>query len=138
MRLRAEELPHAGMCGDGIGNQPALRQLRDEVMQLGESEKQIDFGNLLRKLLLVALHQATDGDDRLDSTLFQLRRGQDGIDRFLLRGVDETAGVHQNDVRLRQHRGHHGAVPNQIAHEAFGIDRRLVAAEGNDAELHPR
>src|SRR5205814_1661859 len=45
MRLRAEELPHAGMCGDRIGNQPALRQLRDEVMQLGESVKQIDFGN---------------------------------------------------------------------------------------------
>src|SRR2546425_7314987 len=55
------------MAGDRIGDQAALRELRDEMVQLGESEEQIDFGNLLRELLLVALDQTSDGHDGLDA-----------------------------------------------------------------------
>jgi hypothetical protein len=29
-------------------------------------------------------------------------------------------------------------VADQLAHEALGVHRRLVAAEGDDAQFHPR
>ena len=37
----------------------------------------------------------------------------------------------------------HGAVvtpnlPHELAHQPLGVDGRLVAAEGDDAEFHPR
>ncbi len=69
MRRISEELPHAGVGGHRVGNQPALGEHRHEVVQVGESEKQIDFRDLLLQLLLVSLHETADGNDRLDGAL---------------------------------------------------------------------
>ncbi len=138
MELIAEELAHARMRRDGIGDQAAFRELRNEMVQLGETEKQVDFRNLGLQLLLVPLDEATDRHDRLDAFLFQLGGTEDGVDRFPFRGIDEPARVHENHVRRRQLRRHHGAVADQLAHEPLRVHRRLVAAEGDDAQFHPR
>ncbi len=138
MRLVAQELPHTRMVGDRIFDEAAFRELRNQMVQLGESEHEIDFGNLLLQFLLVPLDETADRHDRLDASLFQLRGAEDGVDRLLLGRVDETAGIDQNHVGSRQIGCHDGAVPDQLAHEPFRVDRRFVAAEGGDAKLHPR
>ena len=113
-------------------------QLGHKVVQLGESQKEIDLGNLSLQLMLVSLHETTDRHDRLDALRLELGGAEDGVDRFLLRGIDEPARVHENHVRRRQLRRHDGAVADQLAHEPLGVHRGFVAAEGNDAQLHPR
>ncbi len=137
--LVAEELPHAGVSGNGIGDQSALGELGHEVMQVREPQKEVDLGNLVLQFLLISLDQAPDGHDRFDvAFLLELSGAQDRVDRFLLGGVDEAAGIDENDVGVRQIGGHHRAVAYQVSHQAFGIDRRFIAAERDDAELHPR
>ncbi len=127
------------MSGDGIGDQSALGELGHEVMQVREPQKQVDLGDLVLQFLLIALDEAPDRHDRFDvALLFELGGAQDGVDRFLLGGVDEAAGIDENDVGVRQVGGHHRAVAHQVSHQAFGIDRRFIAAERDDAELHPR
>ena len=70
--LLAEKLPDTGMGGDRVRDQAALRQLGDQVVQLREPQHQVDFRDLRRQLLLVALHETSDGDDRLDALFLQL------------------------------------------------------------------
>ena len=68
--------------------------------------------------------------------LLQGRRFEDGVDGFALGGVDEAAGIHQDDVGGLEVADDLGPMADQIPHEPLGIDRRLVAAERDDAELH--
>ena len=63
VRRVSEELPDAGVARDRVGNQPALGEGRHEVVQVGESEKEIDLRNFLLQLVLVPLDQAADGND---------------------------------------------------------------------------
>ena len=89
--------------------------------------------------MLVALDQAADGDDGFDvAVLLQFRRGEDGVDRFLLRGVDEAAGIDEDDVGMLKVGGHDRPVADQVADEALGVDGRFITPQGDDAELHPR
>ena len=137
--LVAQELADAGVGRHGVVDQAALGQGGYEVVEVRESEKQVDLGDLLRQLPLVALDQAADGDDRFHAALRLEARGrQDRIDRLLLGGVDESAGVDEDHVGVWEVRGHDRAVPHEVAHQALGVDGRLVAAERDDAELHPR
>jgi hypothetical protein len=136
--LVAQELADPGVGGDRIGNQAALRQLWDQVMELRKAQEEVDFRNLVLELMFVALHETPDRHDRLDPRLLlELCRAEDGVDRFLLRGVDEAAGVDEDDVRAGEVGRDDGAVPHQLAHEPLGVHGGLVAAEGNDAQLHP-
>ncbi len=139
MRLVAQELPHAGVSGHRVGDQAALGELGHEVMEIGEPEEQVHFGDLGLQFLLIALDQAPHRHDRLDvALLLELGGPQDRVDRFLLGGVDEAAGVDENHIGVGQVGRDHRAVTDQVSHEPLGIDRRFVAAEGDDAELHPR
>src|SRR5712672_1865071 len=98
MRRVAKELTHTGMARDGILNQAAAAQLRDEMVQVGESEEQVNLGNFGLQLLLVTLYQAPRGHNRFHPALFELGGAEYRVDRLLFRGVDETAGVDENDV----------------------------------------
>ena len=139
MRLGAEELPYAGMPGDGIGDEPPTRQLGHQVMEIGESQEQVDLGDLLLQLRLVPLHQATDRHDRFDRRRsLQLRGREHRVDGLLLGRVDEPAGVHQDHVGVREMRRYLGTVAHELADEPLGIDRRLVAPQRDHAEFHPR
>ena len=139
VRRISQELADAGMPRDGILDEPAAAQLGHEVVQIREAEEEIDLGNLRLQLLLVALHQASRGYDRFHAALgLELGGAEDRVDRFLLRGVDEAAGVDEDDVGIREVLGDDRAVAHQLAHQPLRVDRRLVAAERDDAELHPR
>ena len=134
----AQELADAGMRGDGILEQAPFGERGDELVQVRESQEEIDFRDLGSQLLLVALHQAPDRHDRPDAALFQFRRLEHRVDGLALRGVDEAAGVDQNDVGVREDVGEARTVPHQLADEPLGVDGGLVAAEGDDAQFHPR
>jgi hypothetical protein len=138
MRLIAEELADTGMRGDRVIDETALRELGNEVLELGESQKQVDFGDFLLQLVLIALDETPDRDDGFDPLLLEPRGFQHRIDGFLLRRVDETAGVDEDDIGARQVGRHDGAVAHELSYEPLRVHRRLVAAERNDAELHPR
>ena len=108
-----------------------------EFGQVTEAEEEIDLGDLPRELLLVALHQASDGDDRLDAALALERRGlEHRLDGLPLGRVDEAAGVDQHHVGRGALAPDRRAVPDELADEPLGVHRCLVAAEGDDAETH--
>src|ERR1035441_8813407 len=67
--------------------------------QLAGAENGVDLRDVLLNLVAVALHQAA-GDDELAGTAVRLvpNHFEDGIDRLLLGGVDERAGVDPDDV----------------------------------------
>src|SRR2546427_12152633 len=92
MRLVAEELPDSGMLGDRIGDQTPLGKLWDQMVELGEPEKEVDLGNLLLQFLLVSLNETPDGHDRLHAAFLQLGGLEHRIDRLLFGCVDEAAG----------------------------------------------
>ncbi len=138
VRLIAEELADPGMLGDGIGDQTPPGKLGDEMMELRKAEKQIDLRNLLLQFLLVSLNETTDRDDRLHAALLQFRGFEHRVDRFLLRRVDEAAGIDEDDVGRLELGRDDGAVPDQLADEPLRVHGRFVTAEGDDAQLHPR
>jgi len=69
VRRVAQELADARMAREGVVDQPALGERRHQVMEVGESEKQIDLRDLLLELLLVSLDETSDRDDRLHVAL---------------------------------------------------------------------
>ena len=127
------------MLRDRVSDQPPLRELGHQAVQVRKAQEQVYLGDLLFELFLVALHQASDRHDGLDGAVgFQLGGGEHRIDGLALRGVDEAAGVDEDDVGARQVGRHDGAVAHELGDQSLGVDRRLVAAEGDDAQLHPR
>ena len=135
----AEELPDAGVRGHGIGQQPTFGECGDQMMKIREAQEEIDFGHLFLQFFLITLHETADRHDRLDPAgPLELCRFEDRVDRFALRRVDESAGVDEDDVGVGKVVGERGAVAHQVAHQPLGVDGGLVAAEGDDAEFHPR
>ena len=120
-------------------DQTASCQFRDQPVQIGEAKVEIDFRDLLLKLALVPLNQAPDCHDRLDRPVhLQFRGVQDGLDGLSLGGVNEPAGVDQDDVGAVRLGSDLRPVAHQLAHQPLGVHRRFVAAERNDGELHER
>ena len=83
------------------------------------------------------LDHAADGDDGLTATAgLESRRLDHRIDRFLLGGVDEAAGIDDDEVGLAQLRSVFGRVIGQLRQVSLAIDRILVAAERDYANFH--
>ena len=82
-----------------VRQKPTSAQLGHERRQIGQSEEEIHFGDLLRKLVSVALDQTTDRDHRAQvSVLLQGAGFQDRLDGLFLGGLDEAARVHDHDL----------------------------------------
>jgi hypothetical protein len=85
----------------------------------------------------VALDHASDGDDGLTLSVFLAVAGFDyRVDRFLLRRVDEAAGVHENDIGVVCVGGETRAAILELSDIPLRIDRVLVAAQRDQRELH--
>jgi hypothetical protein len=72
------------------------------------------------------------GDD--DLAVFGQRLA-DGVERFLHGGVDEAAGVDDDEVGAVIGLGGLVAFRAQLGQDLFGVDQRLRAAERNEADL---
>ena len=97
----------------------------------------IDLGDLLNDLLLVALSQAAGHNDlEVRIFLLVLAGHQDILDSFGLGGLDEAAGVDDDNVSLGgvSHGG--VAVLDEGVAEYVGVNLVLRAAEGDNGNFH--
>ena len=90
------------------------------------------------KILLVALDEASDGDHGFQlSTLFQVARLQNRLNRLLFGFLDEAARVHDHDVRTFEVGRHVGSVAEQCRHHALRVDSVLVATQREQCDAGP-
>ena len=93
-------------------------------------------GMFLADIAAVAFHQAA-GDDQLAGAADFLVLGhlQDGVDRFLLGGVDEAAGVDHQDVGLIGMGGQLVAFGHELTHHDFTIDEVFGTAQTDETDF---
>ena len=102
-----------------------------------DAEKEIDLGQRLDQLVLVALHHAADATTAWQRpVVLQPSRLDDRVDRLLLRRVDEAARVDDDHLGLGEVVGVLGAAIGELREVALGVDGVLVAAEGDESDLH--
>src|SRR4029077_1802616 len=120
-----------------LPEQSSLDELRHQPLHLGRPEEEIDLGDYVCELSLVALDHATDGDDSLATSLcLEARRFDHGVDRFLLGSVDEAAGIDDDDFSFSEIRGVFGGITGELREVSFAVDGVLVATERDDADFH--
>ena len=102
VRARSLVNAHPGMPDDRISWQdaPSL-QFWYQARRVGRTEEQIHLGKLSTKLVGVPLYHATHCRHEPAATASLQRRGlQNGLYRFSLGRINETAGVHHDQVRV--------------------------------------
>ena len=108
-----------------------------QTLHFGRTEKQIYFWQRIDELLFVTLDHAAYGNHRLALACVLVARClDDGIDRFLLRRVDEATSVDDDDIGLLQLRRVLRRVIGELGEIPFAVDGVLVAAEGDETDLH--
>ena len=80
----------------------------------------------------VAFGPQAAGDDDL-AVLGE--RLADSVERFLDRGIDEAAGVDDDQIRVVVGRGRDVTLGAQLREDALGVYERLGTAQGNKADL---
>ena len=106
-----------------------------QLLVLIHAQDQVDLGDLVLQRVLVALAEAAGDDQQLAAAGFLvLSHLEDRVDGFLLRALDEAAGVHHQDVRLGGIAGEDVAVVCQKPQRGFGVHAVLVAAQGDHAD----
>ena len=109
------------------------------VGDLVEADEGVHLGHLAREFLRKTLRHAAADDQFLPGFLAQaalLVRLEDRLDGFLLRGVDERAGVHDEHVGVFRICGDLHAALDHAAKHDLGIDQVLGAAEADDADFN--
>ena len=89
----------------------------------------VHFRNAFADFVAVAFDEASS-DDELSGlpVCFELRHFKDGVDGLLLGGVDEAAGVDDEDFGLLGTRGQARATAIEEAHHDLGVDQVFGAA----------
>ena len=125
MAISAEDVEGRWSCGLQRGNAGSFQN----GLEFAGADHGIDFGNALADLVAVALDEAS-GDDQFLRRAggFEARHFEDGVDRLLLGGVDEAAGVDDKDLRLFGARGQARTSAVQQPHHHFGVDQVFGAA----------
>src|SRR5688572_16398229 len=114
-----------------------LYELRNELIAIRCAEEEVDLGQRFQQFGLVPLDHTADGDERTAVPfLLQPPRIDDRVDRLLLRGVDESARVDDDDVRFAKVVGRGPAMREQLGDVPLRVDRVLVAAESDESEAH--
>ena len=120
---------------------PPRQRLLDDVGDLGDlvnAHEGVHFGKELGQFVAKTLRQAAGDDQALAAVLRLAHFGgfEDGVHAFLLRGVNERAGVDDDDIGLRGVIGDLDAVLQQRAEHDLGVHQVLGAAEGDQADAH--
>ena len=108
------------------------------MLELAGSDDGVDFGDVLSDLVAVALDEAAGDDEALGFAavlLLMLDHLEDGVDGLLLGGVDEAAGVDDDDLGVFGAGGEFGSVVMEEAHHDLGVDEVFGAAEGDEAHF---
>jgi hypothetical protein len=110
-----------------------------DVRVVVEAEHRVGLRQRLGQLLAVPLGQAAHGHHRLGpATLLEVCRCEQGVDRVLLGGLDEAAGVDQRDVGVTGLGDEQPAVGGETAGELLGVDLVTAAAEGDQRDAPAR
>ncbi len=140
----------------GVVDQPGIRRRHDRrrvaaredapndvasLRHLVQPHERIDFRQLLDQLAGKPLRHAAADDEplarpALHSTL--LMRLEDRFDGFLLRGVNERAGVHDQHVGILRGGGHVHALGAHAAEHDLGVHEVFRAAQRDHADFFHR
>ena len=114
----------------------AVDQAHDLVEFIG-ADQCIHFRHVLLDVAAIAFHQAA-GHDQLFCAAGFLKLGhfKNGLDRFLLGGIDEAAGVDDNHVGSRRVGRQFMSAGDKLAHHDLGIDEVLGATQADKSYLH--
>jgi hypothetical protein len=130
---------HSRVIRERVPEEASLGQLRDEPIGFRGSQKEVDLGKGGGQLVLVSLHQASNRDQRLACAVgLEPSRLHNGVDRLVFRGIDETAGIHDDDVGRPEVARFFRPVRQELCKVSLAVDRVLVAAEGDEADFHGR
>ena len=101
----------------------------EDGFELAGADYGVDFWDALPDFVAVALDEAA-GDDELAGRAGGFVAGhlEDGVDRLLLGGVDEAAGVDDEDLGLFGMGGEARAGAVEQAHHHLGVDEVFGAA----------
>ena len=116
--------------GDGVAGWSGRNASRfQNGFKFAGADYGVDFRNVLADFVAIALYEAA-GDDELFGRAggFVARHFEDGVDGLLLGGVDETAGVDDEDLGLFRASGQARAGAVQQPHHHLGIDEVFGAA----------
>src|SRR5438105_5681126 len=126
----------AGMQNGRVVDQSALVKLGNEPLDFRCAEEEVDLGQCLDELLLVALHHAPNADDGpAGARLLETSRLDQCVDRLFLGGVDEPTSVDDDDLRLVEVRRELRTTIRELSDVALAINGVLVAAESKEGEL---
>ena len=85
----------------------------------------------------MALDHASNGHDCLTGAILLESSGLDErVDGLFLRGVDEAARIHDDDLGGGEVADGLGAAADQAREVALAVDSVLVAAQSDEADFH--
>jgi hypothetical protein len=110
----------------------------EDGFEFSGADYSVYFGDVLLDLVAVALDETAGDDDALGFSSvgaadFVLDHLEDSVDGLLLGGVDEAAGVDDDDLGVFGSGGEFGSVVMEEAHHDLGVDEVFGAAEGDEA-----
>ncbi len=109
----------------------------EDGFEFSGADDGVHLRNVFADLIAVPLHQAAGDDEACGlAALFALVLDhlEDGVDGLLLGGVDEAAGVDDDDVGVFGVGGEFAAGAVEQAHHDFGVDEVFGAAERDEAD----
>ena len=115
--------------GQGLLNRFGKRRVSVDAQQ------QVDLRNLLQQGLLVPLGEASRYDQQAASPrLLILRHFQNGVDGLLLGGINKTAGIDHQNIRVLRIRGKTVPPLLQKTERRFRIHAVFIAAQRDDTD----
>ena len=137
-RALRQDMERRVVAGVAAGSEARGSENRFEFASADDG---IDLRNVLLNLVAVALDQTAGDDDALRLAailLLMLHHLEDGIDGLLLGGIDEAAGVDDDNLGVFSARRQLGSVVVQHAHHHLGVDEILGAAERDEPYFRAR
>ncbi len=121
-----------GGVGCGAGEAGSFQN----CFEFAGADHSVDLGDVGADFVAVTLDQAAGYDEALGAAAvgdLVLNHLEDGVDGFLLGGVDEGAGVDDEDVGVFGAGGELGTAAMEQAHHDLGVNEVLGAAKRDEA-----
>ena len=134
------EQPRAVLVIEIVGVLLGLENLVSSADDLGDlldiagTQAGVYFGNIGEQFIAVAFHQAARHDELFAGPGFlHFRSFENGVNTFLLCGINESAGVHHQDIGLVHLVGDHIALEPQMSQHDLAIHKVLGTSQGHES-----